>query len=412
MHIPKKPLWQKVILGLLLGIVTGFVMGPYTVYLKPFGDLFLRLIQMIVVPLIFFSIINGLGSIQNAKKLGRIGIKAAGAYILCTMFAIVIGIGSALVFQPGVGLSIPTGVDEKILPFHPLDMLMKIVPENAIGAMANGKILQVVFFSIFCGITLVSMGEKAARIHRAVRELTDFVLAMVRIIVMLSPVAAFCLMAWCVGSQGVEVLFGLSKLVMTGLFAFLAQYLIFGGIIKYIGKLSPIPFYKKSFEYQAMALSTSSTKASLPITMSVCREKLGVSEVSSSFILPLGASINMDGLAIYLGLCVVTFAQAMGHVLSLSDYGVIIFTATLGSIGGAGIPRAAIAMMPIVLSAINLPHEAAIAMILGIDSFMDIFRTTISITGDAAVTLTVDSAEGMHNADIYYDQKQNQNLAA
>jgi Na+/H+-dicarboxylate symporter len=262
-------------------------------------------------------------------------------------------------------------------------------------------VIQAVFFSIFTGATLVLMGEKAQRVKSGVRDLTDVVLTMVGLIVKLAPIAAFSLMAWCVGTQGMAVLESLGKLIGAGVFAFALQYLLFGLLIAVFGKLSPLPFYRKSLAYQSVAFSTSSTKASLPTTMAVCREKLGVSKLSASFILPLGASVNMDGLAIYLGLCTVTFAQAAGVALSPSDYGIIMLTATLGSIGGAGIPSAAIVMLPMILSSVNLPLEG-VALIAGIDRIMDIMRSTISITGDAAVTVVVDSAEGQLDREVYY----------
>ena len=363
---------------------------------------------MIVVPLIFLSIINGLGSVQDSKLLGRIGIKAAIAYIACTTFAICLGIIAAIIFQPGAGMSLHFDAHTVVAPteFNIIKTLLEIVPENCLGAMAQGNVIQVVFFAIFCGLTLTRMKEQAEPIIKAVRLLTQFILSMMRLIVRLSPAAAFCLMAWCVGTQGIALLQSLSTLIIAGIFAFVVQYIVFGVLIAVWGKLSPLPFYKHSLEYQAMAFSTSSTKASLPTTMQVCREKMGISDMSTSFILPLGASINMDGLAIYLGLCTVCFAQAMHHTLSLTDYGIIMLTATLGSIGGAGIPSAAIVMLPMILAAINLPSEAAVALILGIDRLMDTFRSAISITGDAAITLIVDSSEGLLDRSVYYGQKQ------
>jgi Na+/H+-dicarboxylate symporter len=245
------------------------------------------------------------------------------------------------------------------------------------------------------------MGPKAERIFLTVKDLTEVVLTMIRLIVKFAPVAAFCLMAWCVGTQGSAVLYSLSKLVLAGFFAFAVQYFVFGGMISLFGRVSPWPFYRKSFEYQAMAFSTGSTKAALPVTMSVCHDKMGVSKLSSSFILPLGATINMDGLAIYLGLCAISFAQAAGHTLTYSEYATIMFTATLGSIGGAGIPSAAIVMLPIVLGSVNLPLEGVL-LITGIDRLMDTLRTTISITGDAAVTVVVDGSEGLLDKERYY----------
>jgi Na+/H+-dicarboxylate symporter len=396
-------LWQRVFLGLIGGIITGFFLGESAQVLKPFGDLFIRLIKMIIIPLIFFSIINGMGHIQDSRQLGRIGMKAVVAYVLCTSFAIFIGFTAAWVFEPGKGMVLAktaplTGSPEKAVNL--LEMLINIVPDNALGAMAQGSILQAFFFSFFTGVTLIMMGPKAERIRTAVKDLTEAVLTMVHMIVKLAPVAAFCLMAWCVGTQGSDILISLSKLIAAGVFAFFLQYLVFGAMIFFFGRLSPIPFYRKSVAYQTMAFATSSTKASLPMTMSVCREKLGVSKLSSSFILPLGATINMDGLAIYLGLCAITFAQAAGKVLTLGDYGTIMLTTTLGSMGGAGIPSAAIIMLPMILSSVHLPLEG-VALIAGIDRIMDTLRTTISITGDAAVTVVVDNSEGMLDKEIY-----------
>lgn len=402
MHLTRISPGKRVLYGLVLGIFTGLLLGEHAAYLKPFGDLFIRLVKMIVIPLVFFSIINGIGNVSDAKHLGRIGIRASLTYVFCTSFAIVLGIIAAWIFEPGVDLVIqsnpqaqPQGV------FNLLDTLVNIIPDNAVGAMAQGSVIQAVFFSIFTGATLVYMGEKGQRIKSGVKELADLVLTMVSLIVKLAPLAAFSLMAWCVGTQGLNVLQSLSKVIMAGVFAFTLQYLVFGLLIAVFGKLSPLPFYRKSLSYQSVAFSTSSTKASLPVTMATCRERLGVSKLSSSFILPLGASVNMDGLAIYLGLCTVTFAQAAGITLSPSDYGVIMLTATLGSIGGAGIPSAAIVMLPMILSSVNIPLEG-IALIAGIDRIMDIMRSTISITGDAAVTVVVDSAEGQLDRSVYY----------
>ncbi|MES2252520.1 MAG: dicarboxylate/amino acid:cation symporter [Pseudomonadota bacterium] len=394
-------LWHKVLIGLIGGILCGFILGEHAAYLKPIGDIFIRLIKMIVIPLIFFSIINGLRNIKDANQLGRIGIKAASAFVLCTCFAISLGMLAAWLFQPGVGLVLKANAHQTADVFEPVAMLLNIIPDNIVAAMARGDLMQVVFFSIFCGVTLVLMGPSANHIFGMVKDLTAVVLSMIRMIVRFSPVAAFCLMAWCVGTQGSAVLYSLSKLVMAGVFAFTIQYFVFGGLIAVWGGLSPLPFYRKSFEYQAMAFSTSSTKAALPVTMSVCRDKMGISKLSSSFILPLGATINMDGLAIYLGLCAICFAQAAGHTLTYGEYATIMFTSTLGSIGGAGIPSAAIVMLPMILGSVNLPLEGVL-LITGIDRLMDTFRTTISITGDAAVTLVVDSSEGMLDREKYY----------
>ncbi len=233
-----------------------------------------------------------------------------------------------------------------------------------------------------------------------IQLLSSVVFKMVHLIIQLSPIAACALTAWVVGTQGVEVLINLVELILCAYFAFGLQYLFFGVMIYFFTGLSPKPFFKKSIEYQTLAFSTSSSKAALPTTIKVCQEELGISKFSSSFVLPLGASINMDGIAIYISICTLFFAQATGMILSYSDYGMIIFMGTLGSIGGAGIPGGTIVMLPMVLGSIGLPIEG-IALIAGIDRIVDMMRTTISITGDAAVTLCIDHSEGLLDEEKY-----------
>ncbi|MBP9829188.1 MAG: dicarboxylate/amino acid:cation symporter [Proteobacteria bacterium] len=400
-------LWKKVLIGLLLGVILGVTLKENVVYLKPFGDLFIRLIKMIIVPLIFFAIISGISSVQDSKALGRVGIKASITYLLTTLFAIIIGLGIGTIFEPGSGIILDfTGegtaqiTDASMAKIF--DTILNIVPENAIDAMAQGTILQVVFFALFTGITLNTMESEASkRLSSIFTLLASMIFKMVHLIIQLSPLAACALTAWIVGTQGMVVLEKLLKLVGCAYLAFGIQYLVFGLIISLWTKLSPIPFFKKSLEYQTLAFSTSSTKAALPTTIKVCQNRLGISKISSSFVLPLGASINMDGIAIYISLCALFFAQATGKVLGFADYGCIILTGTLGSIGGAGIPGGTIVMLPMVLGSIGLPIEG-VALIAGIDRIVDMMRSTISITGDATVALCVDHSEGLLDRDIYY----------
>lgn len=400
-------LWKKVLIGLLLGVILGVTLKENVVYLKPFGDLFIRLIKMIIVPLIFFAIISGISSVQDSKALGRVGIKASITYLLTTLFAIIIGLGIGTIFEPGSGIILDfTGegtaqiTDASMAKIF--DTILSIVPENAIDAMAQGTILQVVFFALFTGITLNTMESEASkRLSSIFTLLASMIFKMVHLIIQLSPLAACALTAWIVGTQGMVVLEKLLKLVGCAYLAFGIQYLVFGLIISLWTKLSPIPFFKKSLEYQTLAFSTSSTKAALPTTIKVCQNRLGISKISSSFVLPLGASINMDGIAIYISLCALFFAQASGKVLGFADYGCIILTGTLGSIGGAGIPGGTIVMLPMVLGSIGLPIEG-VALIAGIDRIVDMMRSTISITGDATVALCVDHSEGLLDRDIYY----------
>jgi Na+/H+-dicarboxylate symporter len=257
-----------------------------------------------------------------------------------------------------------------------------------------------VFFAIFTGYTINKMGSSANRLKEFFHITSKMILKMITLIIQLSPLGAFALTAWVVGTQGFEVMISLSKLVAAIVIAMILQYLIFGILIYVFCRISPIPFYKKSLDYQVLAFSTSSSKATLGTTMEVCRN-LGISESSTSFVLPLGASINMDGFAIRLALTAIFFAQVMGVTLETHDYFIIILTATLGSVGGAGIPGAYLIMLPMVLSSVNLPIEG-VAILAGIDRLLDMISTTINITGDATITLIVDNSEGTLDKEKYY----------
>lgn len=400
-------LWKQVFIGLVLGVGLGVALKEDAVYLKPLGDIFIRLIKMIIVPLIFFAIVGGMTSSRDTKAINTISLKAIAAYVMTTLVAISIGLGVGNLFKPGAGVMLHLTDTRQILNngehwvTKTLGILLNIIPDNAVGAMAQGTILQVVFFALFVGFTINRLDNgDSERLASVFQLFSRIVFKMVQFIIRLSPLAACTLTAWVVGTQGLSVLANLAALIACTYFAFGLQYLVFGAMIYGWTGLSPKPFYKKSLEYQLIAFSTSSSKAALPTTMHVCQKKLGISHTSTSFVLPLGAAINMDGIAIYLGLCVMFFAQAMGLTFSTSDYAIIILTSTLGSIGGAGIPGGTMVMLPMVLGSVGLPIEG-IALVVGVDRIIDMMRTTISITGDAAVTLCVDHSQGLLQKEIY-----------
>lgn len=399
-------LWQKVTLGLILGILWGLYLPQYVDYIHPIGIIFLKLIKMIIAPLIFFTLVSGITSVSDPSSLGRMGIKAVIAFFGTTIFAVIFGIGVALILKPGQGVDIDLGTRalDPNISFSVVDFFVNIVPSNITQSFAKGDILQIVFFAIFTGFILNKMGSNVSGIKDSIHIISKIILKMISIIVQLSPYGAFALTAWVVGTQGTDVMISLSKLVFAVVIAMIFQYLIFGVLIMVFCRVSPMPFYKKSFEYQILAFSTSSSKATLSTTMQVCREKLGISEASTSFILPLGASINMDGFAINLSLCTIFFAQMMSVVLSPYDYLVITITATLGSIGGAGIPGASLIMLPMVLSSVHLPIEG-VAIIAGIDRILDMLRTTINITGDATITLIIDHSENTFDKEKYLNME-------
>ena len=401
-------LWHKVALGLIFGIAYGLLNGEDATYIKPVGDLFLNAIQMIIVPLIFFSLVAGITSISDPSSLGRIGVKACAAYLVTTTFAILTGIALAVILQPGVNSSLDLSSlstnninTSMVSNFSMTKMLTGIVPSNALAAMVQGNMIQVVFFSIFTGVTILKMGHLSKRLVDIFQMLSKLIFQMVAIIIKFSPYGALALTGWIVGTQGTGVLTDLLKLIFTVLTGMVLQYIFFGLFIYFFAKLSPFPFYRKSIEYQALAFSSSSSKAALSTTMKVCRENLGVSNANTSFVLPLGAAMNMDGMAIYLGICSIFFAQVSGIDLAFHDYMIIVLTATVGSIGGAGVPGASMVMLPMILTAAHIPIEG-VALIAGIDRILDMIRTTINITGDATVTLIIDKTEGQLDEEIYY----------
>ncbi|MGI4776195.1 MAG: dicarboxylate/amino acid:cation symporter [Janthinobacterium lividum] len=398
-------LWQKVTLGLILGILFGLYLPQYVLVVKPAGDIFLRLIKMIIAPLIFFSLVSGITSMNDPTSLGRIGTKSVLAYMGTTFFAVIFGVAVALILKPGAGVIIDFGKihDSSIKEsFNIVKFLVDFIPNNIVGAFVEGNILQIVFIAIFTGLTINKMGSHASQLKELFHTISKMILKMISMIIQLSPYAAFALTAWVVGTQGFSVMISLSKLVGAIIIAMALQYIIFGILIYAFCRISPLPFYKKSLEYQILAFSTSSSKATLATTMQVCKN-LGVSESSAAFVLPLGASINMDGFAIRLALTAIFFAQVVGVSLQLHDYIIIILTATLGSVGGAGIPGAYLIMLPMVLSSVNLPIEG-VAVLAGVDRILDMISTTINITGDATITLIVDNSEGNLDKEKYYSE--------
>lgn len=418
-------LWHKVLIGLGLGVVFGFFMGQVeqipvletsgkdflTHGIKPIGTVFINLIKMVVVPLIFFSLISGITGMTDSQAFKRVGLKSVGAYLLTGAFAVCIGLAFGEIFQPGLG------VDLSILQTHAADaakapangetislitLIVGIIPTNIIKAMADDHILQVVVFAIFTAVTMNAMREKVQNLIDLCHSAAQVVFKMIETVVKFSPYGVFALTSWIVGTQGFDILIALLKLVMVVCGALFTQYLIFGLMIIVFGRMSPMPFYKKVLEPQSLAFSTSSSKATLSTAMRVANERMGVSKTSTSFVLPLGASINMDGTAIYLGICALFFSQAFSIPIDSHHYFILILTATLGSIGAAGIPGGSLIMMGMVLTSVGLPLEG-IALIAGVDRILDMLRTTVNITGDTLITLLVDKSEGTFDEKTYHD---------
>ncbi len=417
-------LWQQVLIGLTAGIVFGYLGNKNYIDVeivksfKILGTIFMNLIKMVIIPLIIFALLSGITSISGEGNFTRVAVKGFSAYILTAMFAVIIGIVAGKIMEPGKGINLTQMVAEsqsknsadfqKVASINQnkktaSEFILDLIPTNPFKSIVEEKYLQIIVFVIFIGIIINLIGDKAKPIKELISSFAQVFFRSIEIIIKLAPLGVFGYMSYSIAEQGLEVLQSLGKLAITVLLACLVQYIIFGVLIAVFGKMSPLPFYKKILFTQGLAFSTSASKATLPTAMNQLQEKMGVSKTNSNFLMPLGVCINMDGTAIYLGICSLFFAQAYGIELYFHHYLMLVLTCTLGSIGAAGIPSGSIIFMSMVLGSIGIPSEG-IAVILGIDRVLDMVRTTINITGDSAITLIVDKTEGALNEHIYYDK--------
>ena len=405
----KLKLWHQVIIGLVLGVVAGIVLGERAAPLKVFGTIFFNLIKMVIVPLIFFALLSGITSMDSDHSATRVGLKGLSIYMCTASFAVVIGLVAGIIFQPGTGVDLSNLVSHATIvnaeahkaPPSAIEFIINLISTNPIQSMASDNFLQIIVFSIFTGIVINKIGDAGKPLKEFIGSASKVTFKMIELIVNLAPIGVFGFISVAVGTQGLEILESLGKLIIIFLGACVLQYVLFGIMILVFARLSPMPFYKKMLFSQSIAFSTSSSKATLSTAMEQLHHRVGVSKTNTNFIMPLGACINMDGAAIYLGLCAIFFAQSYGVVLAPSDYAMLLLTCTLGSIGAAGIPSGSIIFMSMVLSSVGLPVEG-IGIILAADRILDMIRTTINITGDATVTLLVDRSEGMLDEKTYY----------
>lgn len=404
-------LWQQVLIGLILGIISGIFLGENAAPLKIFGTIFINLIKMVIVPLIFFALLSGITSMNGEGNFTRVGLKGFGSYVITAVFAVMIGLSAGLIFKPGEGIDLHSILETNSAASNfvakeapsATEFLLGLIPTNPLESMVKDNFLQIIVFSIFTGITINLVGDKGKPVKEFIYSASQVSFKMIEIIVKLAPLGVFGFISWVVGTQGTDILESLAKLIGVVLLACIFQYFVFGLMIFLFARMSPLPFYRKILFTQSIAFSTSSSKATLSTAMTQLQDKMGVSKSNSNFLMPLGVCINMDGTAIYLGICALFFSQAYGIELAGHDYLMLILTCTLGSMGAAGIPSGSIIFMGMVLSSVGLPIEG-IGIILGIDRLLDMVRTTINITGDSAITLIVDKSEGSLNEKVYYSK--------
>lgn len=394
----------KMAIGFGLGILLGLLFqatGWAPTHVKPFGDVFIRLIRMIVVPLVFVSLVSGAASMGDLSKLGRISVKTLAYYLATTGVAVFIGLLIANVFQPGAGLNLSVeGLKAKeVTPPGAIEALLNIIPLNPFDALANGKLLQTIFFAIFFGFALSALGEKGAPLTKIFDAANAVMIKMTAAVMQYAPYGVCALIAYTVGSSGLHVLLPLIKLiVLMYIAATIHIFLVYFPLIKGYAGLNIKTYLRIMAQPLLIAFSTCSSAAALPANLTAT-ERAGAPREISSFTIPLGTTINMDGAALYLGLAAMFVAQVYGIELSLTSQASILLMAILASIGSVGVPSSALVVMTMVFAQVGLPMEG-IALVAGVDRILDMARTTLNVMGDSTGALVVSKSEGeLRNAE-------------
>jgi len=405
------PLHTQILVALLLGALTGPLLGQVAVSIKFLGNAFINMLVMVVVPLIMASLIIGTASLGDLKKLGRIGLKTVIFYLGATAIAVGLGLGAGLLLGPGTGMD-PEVKDQVLAEFaddaaEQVDsalanrekstfgeFIVRIIPRNPFKAMAETDFLGIIFFALLFGITLTMLEERQRKpVVDVLQGVNDAMITMVKIVMKVAPIGVFALIAAQAADFGYGVLLILLKYVSIAIGTMvLFTVTVYPVVLKAI-KVSPVLFFKRFYEVFIFAFTTSSSNATLPLTMQVAEEDLGVSKEISSFVLPLGATVNMNGTAIYQGVSVIFIAQVAGWSLGVSDLLTVIVMATLASIGAAGVPGIGMITLTLVLTQLDIPLEW-IAFVVGVERILDMTRTAVNVTGDAICSMVIAKTEG------------------
>lgn len=399
----KMSLAMQIFIALVLAIAAGLLLQKHAqfaeTYIKPFGTIFLNLLKFIVVPIVLFSIMCGIISMRDIKKVGAIGLKTVVYYMCTTAFAITIGLIGGNLFKKMFPVIATTDLSYQVGEKTSLmDTIINIFPSNFISPMAEANMLQVIVMALLIGFAIILVGEeKNTRIITACNDLNDVFMKCMEMILKLSPIGVFCLLCPVVAANGATIIGSLAMVLLAAYVCYIVHaVVVYSFAVKTIGGISPLTFFKEMLPAIMFAFSSASSVGTLPINME-CTEKLGTSREISSFILPLGATINMDGTAIYQGVCAIFIASCYGIHLTLPQMLTIIFTATLASIGTAGVPGAGMVMLAMVLTSVGLPVDG-IALVAGVDRIFDMGRTTVNITGDASCCVIVSNLEKKREA--------------
>lgn len=395
--------------GLLINLVGGedgvihrwVVDGAFLVV----GQMFMRFLTMLIVPIVLVSLISGVSSLADPRSLGRVSAKAIGLYMITTLVAVVLALGSGVIFQPGVGAN--SGVIQTVQiaeapPFT--QVLIEMVPSNPVMSMAEGNMLPIIVFAILFGLAMSFSGPAGKRISAFFDDMMVVVMKLVGIVMLMAPWGVFALIARMAATTGWSTFAGLLKYVILVMTVLVIQALVtYPTLLKSLTGLSPIRFYRKFRDVMAFAFSTASSGATIPVTLRAVQD-MGVSNRISAFTIPLGATINMDGTAIMQGIAVAFISQYYGVDLSLGEYLMVVFMVVMASVGTAGVPGVGLIILAGVLAQVGLPTEG-IAMILGVDRLLDMMRTVVNVSGDAIVTCVVANSEGELDRELFYDQR-------
>jgi Na+/H+-dicarboxylate symporter len=402
-------IYTKIAIGLIAGAIIGPLVGPRIAVIQPIGEAFIKLIVMLIVPLIMASIIAGTASLGDIRKLGRIGAKTLIYYAVATALAVYLGIFLANTLKPGMGLD--PDARTQIMEEHREELASKLktaerrpsltefflslIPDNPIKSMAETDLLPIIFFSLFFGVGLSRVKEKYREpIIKLLNGINEVMISLIDIVIKLAPYAVFALMASVAGKFGFSILIALGKYVIIAIVGmFLFMIVVYSLTVRFLGGTKPSVFFQAIREVQLVAFSTSSSNAALPVNIKKTTEELSVPDDIASFVLPLGATMNMNGTALYQGVSVVFIAQVFGVNLSLTDQLLIVLTATLAAVGTAGMPGSGFITLVIVLRMINPGLMGGLAIILGVERILDMCRTAVNVTGDAACAVFVAASE-------------------
>ena len=414
----------KILIGMISGLIVGCIIRalPDSDFVNNNingglfdigGQIFIAILKMLVVPIVFVSLVCGAAQMQDSKKMGKIFTKTFVLYILTTAIAITIAISLSVFFNIGAGehLTPTTTFDPNALPSLK-ETLINIVPSNPIEAMSKGNMLQVIVFALLFGYAISISGKAGRTFATFFNAANTILMQLIHTVLRIAPYGVFCLIARLFAQQGIGIIGSLAGYFFTVLLALAVQWIVvYGGLIKFVAGLSPIVFFKKMFGTMLFAFSTSSSSATLPITLDTIENKIGVRNSVASFVIPLGATINMDGTAIMQGVATVFIANMYGIDIGIIGYLTVILTATLASIGTAGVPGVGLITLTLVLNQVGLPVEG-IALIIGIDRLLDMTRTAINVCGDCMVATIVGKSQNAFNEEIFKKRNNDQKVTA